>query len=262
MTVTTTTLTTHSRTPIRSNGGRPDPWNPSPEATGTSLVVTTVLLGRPLLPALLVLLGAVTGCVPTTARDDARLMSALTEKVARKGQQFAAFRQSLAEARQRNIDALERNALASEQTVQHTQSLWTIGNLNDQLKAYRDVQTAMDLSAKQREASVKLREEQAAALDAVHTGVNLRTDNLAATSQALARLAEEPDLETQVKFLIGFGRAVQKSLKEAEEQAKAQSQAGEKEADNKAKDLKADAKLITKARSARPPATNPAPPPQ
>ena len=186
-------------------------------------------------PVLLLLTLGGVGCVPHSARNDARLVSVLTDNVARKGEQFAAFREALAKARQRNMDALERSALESEQGVQQVQSIWTIANLNAQAKAFQDLQVAMDVSSQQRAASAKLKEEQAKALDALHTGVRVRTDDLAATSKALARLAEEPDIQSQLKFLAAFGREVKKALDEAEKQAKAQADAGKDEADMKAK---------------------------
>jgi hypothetical protein len=84
------------------------------------------------------------GCIPQAARDHARFLAALTEKVKAEGEQFAESRQEIDKARQRNMDILEANALEAEQAAAHALLVWRIAKTDRQSEIYSQVRDAAD----------------------------------------------------------------------------------------------------------------------
>jgi hypothetical protein len=160
------------------------------------------------------------GCIPQAARDHARFLAALTEKVKAEGERFAATRQELDQARQRNMDVLEANALEAEQAAAHALQVWRIADSNREVEIYGQVRDAADSYSNALEEVTELRKRQEKDLAAVRTAVQIRSDDLAKASSALSQLAEAPDFQAQVKFFTGYGKAVNEAVKKAEEAAK------------------------------------------
>jgi hypothetical protein len=105
-----------------------------------------------------------------------------------------------------------------------------------------------------------LRERQAKDLAAVRTAVQIRSDDLAKTSNALSQLTEAPDFQAQVKFFVDYGKAVNAAVKKSQEDAKKQADEAQKVSDQQQKaTAKAAASDREKADAMRAAATQPAP---
>lgn len=179
------------------------------------------------------LLGAaVAGCVPKEARDHARFLSALTDKVRTDGEQFATFRDELDRARQLNTDILEANALEAEHSARHALDVWQLAATDDQTRLYTRVREAADRYEAMLKEVAGLRERQERERAAVASAVHVRSDDLARTSQLLVQLSEEPDFQSQVKFFVEYGKAVNEAVKKAQKEAEAQAKEGKKTAED------------------------------
>lgn len=197
---------------------------------------------------LVVALGAVGGCVPQQARDHARMLAALTERVRADGERFASSRQELDLARQQNTDVLEANALEAEQSARHALDVWRIAGADREAGVYAQLRDAADAYAGSLKEAADLRERQRRDLESLRTAVHVRSDELAATASALSQLSEPPDFSSQVKFFIAYGKAVRDQVRKANEDAEKQLDEGKEVAEDQATAV-ADAAAADRAKS-------------
>jgi hypothetical protein len=161
--------------------------------------------------AIACLVGA--GCaVPAQVRQDARLMSVYTQRVQREAQQFADLRDAIAKARTRNVGSLEESALRAEQELGLQAVVWGMADDQQRADLYQGIVEGTTLVARQQDSLAAQRAEHQKAVDAAHGGVELRQEKLAASAQALAQLAEKPDLKAKLGFYIAFFKGVREEL--------------------------------------------------
>jgi hypothetical protein len=189
-----------------------------------------------------------TGCIPQSARNDARLLAALTQKVKTDGVAFTAFRDDLDRARQRNIDVLEENVLEVEQATRHVLDVWDLSADKKPLEFFTKVHAATDRYAQALKDMADLRARQAKEMAELRRGVEIRSSQLEETAKALARLAEAPNFQAQAQFLIGYAKDLNEVLKKARAKAAEEANTAKKGVEKKGEDTQKAAKAASEGR--------------
>lgn len=189
----------------------------------------TIPVLPPLLLGVLLGLGLAACGVPGEARRGARVLAAYTNQVKAETERFAKARTALARARQRNVDALEQSAVATEQANQREIFLWAFEKPApgpDRQALYQSIVAASDATRQQLDDLAALRKQHEARVAQATTRVNARTAELAEAAKALAQLGEKPAFKQRMKFYLCFFESVHRSIEEAQQAGAAQAQLG------------------------------------
>jgi hypothetical protein len=215
----------------------------------------TVMLGATL---------ALAACsVPGEARQGARVLAAYTNQVKGETERHGKSRTALAQARQRNMNALEDSAVVTEQSNQRELFLWGFDKPApgpDRIELYRGIVAAADATRKNVDDLTALRKQHDAHVAKASARVQTRTAELAATAKALAQMGEKPDFKGRMKFYLCFFESVHRSIDESQKAGAAQAEAGVAAADAKKLGTPAVAAADTAAETPTPPAETPTAP--
>jgi hypothetical protein len=208
-----------------------------------------------------VLGAALAGCgVPGEARQGARVLAAYTNQVKAETERHARSRTALAKARQRNMNALEDSAVATEQSNQREVYLWGFekpapGPGRQEL--YQGLVAAADTNRKNLDDLAALRKEHEARVAKASTRAQARTAELAETAKALAQIGEKPDFKGRMKFYLCFFESVHRSIEKTQQAGVDQAVAGVAAADAKNPGTPAAGAAGTSETPAEPPAETP-----
>ena len=101
------------------------------------------------------------------------------------------------------------------------------------LKLFQTVVDATSLASRLQQQTLVLRTANERAIIAAHGGASVNSKSMAKTAQTLATLAQEPDLDAQLKFYAGFFKEVRASSDSLKVAATKQAKAATDAADNK-----------------------------
>ena len=174
------------------------------------------------------------GCVPSEVRRGADMLAAFTHQVSEEGADFVRSRTALAQARRANIAMLELNAVELENSVNRDVEVWELsggtGNRREQLlKGIRAFSN--DVASRNAELA-DLRKRHEAAVSATKSAVDLRQTELSKVSKALANLAQDLDMKSELEFFVGYFKEVRAGVEKAKKTADEHVTAGEIAATN------------------------------
>jgi hypothetical protein len=146
------------------------------------------------------------------AEQHARTLALYTNSVRREADRFSRYRDAIAKARTQNMNLLEESALGAEQELAAEVQIWRLIRDRARLDLYEGIVAATELAQAQQRKMAQQKAEHERLLQSMKGRVAIRTDKLAATSKALAKLAEKPDFKEDLKFYFGFFQEVKGQL--------------------------------------------------
>jgi hypothetical protein len=183
-----------------------------------------------------VLLGVLApGCdAGPRAQDAAKSLAAMTKRVNDDFERFTAQRQAVTAARTANLDEIRRATLEASAAAARPRAVWSADPAAARVTKLMDVVTAYDASAAQaaqreREASAAVDAQLAAALVAK----GQKSDQLSASTKALAGLSEPASVKDSAAFLAAFFGEVKTDLDKAAGNAKKAAESAKASADSK-----------------------------
>lgn len=174
------------------------------------------------------------GCVPSEVRRGADMLAAFTHQVSEEGADFVRSRTALAQARRANIAMLELNAVELENSVNRDVEVWELsgGTGNRRAQLLKGIRAFSNDVASRNAELADLRKRHEAAVSATKSAVDLRQTELSKVSKALANLAQDLDMKSELEFFVGYFKEVRAGVEKAKKTADEHVTAGEIAATN------------------------------
>jgi hypothetical protein len=203
------------------------------------VIIKKIRTKKTIVPLLLCII--LTSCsVPMEARKSAEFVSTKIVQLQKNSEQFSKSRLALGQARKRNMNRLENNAIETERNNGVELGLWNLGNLGTKSKdrrilLYEYIHETTENAYNQHLETVKRRNDQEKFTSDMKSVINFKSKKLAETAESLSALAKQPDLEEQLEFLIAFGQDVWESVEKLEKDAESRVKKVEKEVEGENK---------------------------
>lgn len=162
-----------------------------------------------------------TGCVDPKVRKGADLLATFTHQVSEEGTAFVQSRTLLAQARRANIAMLEMSGVELENAVSQDVEIWRLsGDAGKRrVELIEGMRLYANTAASRNEELETLRKKQNDSIAAAKSAVEFRQAELSKVSKALASIAKEPDIQSEIEFFNAYFKEVSTDINKAKNDA-------------------------------------------